>query len=48
MADSVGFLEEGIFLNILQSPDLDYSPEVWQRKSEDFELKGFNFERGYF
>lgn len=48
MAGSVDFSEEGVFYNILESSDLDYSPEAWERKSQDFEIKGFNFERGYF
>lgn len=48
MAGSVDSWEEGVFYNILESSDLDYSPEAWERKSQDFELKGFNFERGYF
>lgn len=48
MAGSIDFSEEGVFYNILESSDLDYSPEAWERKSQDFEIKDFNFERGYF
>lgn len=48
LAGPIGFSEEGIFYNILESSDLNYSPEAWERKSQDFELRGFDFERGYF
>lgn len=48
LAGPVGFSEEGIFYTILESSELDYSAEAWERKNQDFELKDFNFERGYF
>lgn len=48
LAGPIGFSEEGVFYNILESSDLDYSPETWERKNQDFELSGFDFERGYF
>jgi hypothetical protein len=40
------YSEEGIFFLIQESEQLDFSR--WNMKSENFEIKGFKFEEGYF
>jgi hypothetical protein len=40
--------EEGVFFLISDSTELDYSGKSWRRMDQNFEIKGFDFEPGYF
>lgn len=41
-------VEEGVFFLISDSLELNYLPKSWIRMEQDFEIKGFDFEEGYF
>lgn len=42
------YVEEGVFFLISDSLELNYLPKSWRRMEQDFEIKGFDFEEGYF
>lgn len=44
----LSYAEEGIFFLVSDSIELNYLPKSWRRMEEDFEIKGFDFEPGYF
>ncbi len=40
--------EGGVFYFISDSSELSYLPKSWRRMEQNFEIKGFDFEPGYF
>lgn len=43
-----GYSQKGDFYLVLDSAELTFEPGHWERKDENFEIEGFDFEEGYF
>ncbi|HSF55049.1 MAG TPA: hypothetical protein VLA71_14945 [Algoriphagus sp.] len=43
-----GYSQKGNFYLVLDSAELTFEPGHWERKDENFEIEGFDFEEGFF